>query len=68
MAHPVAESLPVVDQPWRLGVAPRPEELPAAPSAGEHSIEVMREAGFTPAEIDELIEQGALWADLTTTS
>jgi formyl-CoA transferase len=28
-----------------------------APSLGEHSVEILRESGFSPAEIDALIEQ-----------
>jgi crotonobetainyl-CoA:carnitine CoA-transferase CaiB-like acyl-CoA transferase len=68
LAHPGNDGLLVVDQPWRLGDDPRPADLPPAPAPGEHSIQVMREAGYSASEIDELIGRGALWTNLTPAS
>jgi crotonobetainyl-CoA:carnitine CoA-transferase CaiB-like acyl-CoA transferase len=37
----------------------RPKVDRPPPRLGEHSLEVLREAGLTPAEIDRLIAEGA---------
>jgi crotonobetainyl-CoA:carnitine CoA-transferase CaiB-like acyl-CoA transferase len=46
------------------GIAPsfsktRPEITRLQPRLGEHSVEVLREAGFTQAEIDAMLASGA---------
>ena len=46
------------------GIAPRfsktkPEITRLQPRLGEHSVEVLREAGFTGAEIDAMLKSGA---------
>jgi crotonobetainyl-CoA:carnitine CoA-transferase CaiB-like acyl-CoA transferase len=48
-----------VNNPIRLGFAkPRPSGPP--PAVGEHSEEVLREAGFSAAEVAALKKSGAL--------
>jgi crotonobetainyl-CoA:carnitine CoA-transferase CaiB-like acyl-CoA transferase len=37
-----------------------PEPARPAPRLGEHSVEVLRQAGFSDAEIDELVANGAV--------
>ena len=46
--------------PRFLGEAP--ELLPPAPTQGEHSVEVLLEAGLPRAEVDRLVEAGAVLA------
>ena len=40
--------------------APRPSARRGAPLLGEHTREVLKEAGWAPAEVDELIESGVV--------
>lgn len=37
----------------------RPEVTRLQPRLGEHSVEVLREAGFTASEIDAMLKTGA---------
>jgi crotonobetainyl-CoA:carnitine CoA-transferase CaiB-like acyl-CoA transferase len=46
------------------GIAPRfsktkPEITRLQPRLGEHSVEVLREAGYSAAEIDAMLQSGA---------
>ena len=53
------ESLLTINSPiWIDGAAKRPPRLP--PGLGEHSDEVLREAGFDAAEIARLRQAGAV--------
>jgi len=67
LRHGDAEPLPIVRQPWRLG-GETAEDLPPVPAPGADGIEVMREAGFSDAEVNRLIEEGILCMNLTPTS
>ncbi|ADB50760.1 CaiB/BaiF CoA transferase family protein [Conexibacter woesei] len=49
-----------VRAPWRLGSVGR-GRADAAPRLGADTADVLREAGCTPAEIDELLERGIAW-------
>jgi formyl-CoA transferase len=46
------------DTPWQLS-------LPA-PRLGEHSIDILREAGYPGDDIDRLIQNGSVVANLET--
>jgi alpha-methylacyl-CoA racemase len=50
--------MPVLAPPFRIDGA-HPEERGPAPRHGEHTVEVLTEAGFTAAEIDALRAAGA---------
>ena len=54
----VAGPLPQVGFPFRLGATPAKVRR-QAPGYGEHTREVLLEAGLTAAEIDELVAEGA---------
>jgi len=43
---------------WVEGVEKVPPRMP--PELGEHSVEVLREAGYDDAEIDELLASGVV--------
>jgi crotonobetainyl-CoA:carnitine CoA-transferase CaiB-like acyl-CoA transferase len=43
--------------PFKLGASPNPPERPA-PDLGQHTRQVLAEAGFAPAEVEELLETG----------
>jgi crotonobetainyl-CoA:carnitine CoA-transferase CaiB-like acyl-CoA transferase len=66
--HALARDLvrPAVDVPMNVTAAPflidgmRPPETRGAPLQGEHSNEVLAEAGYSSEEIAELIERGAV--------
>ena len=58
--HPRAGRYRAVRAPWRLASTGRgPERLP--PTLGEHTAEVLREAGVAPEEIDELLRRDLVW-------
>lgn len=52
--HPKAGTIKGVGHPVKFSALPRPEPKPA-PELGEHSSLILREFGFTAAEIDALI-------------
>jgi crotonobetainyl-CoA:carnitine CoA-transferase CaiB-like acyl-CoA transferase len=56
-AHPTEGKLRTMAAPGRWSATP-PGELRPAPRLGEHSAEILREAGYTKAEIDALIAAG----------
>jgi crotonobetainyl-CoA:carnitine CoA-transferase CaiB-like acyl-CoA transferase len=56
--HPTAGSVPLVRSPLRIDGA-RPEPGAAPPLLGEHTVEVLREAGVAEAEVAALVARGA---------
>jgi crotonobetainyl-CoA:carnitine CoA-transferase CaiB-like acyl-CoA transferase len=56
--HPVAGSVDTIGVPAKFSRTPGKVERPA-PLFGQHSREVLREAGFTEAEIHDLFASGA---------
>jgi crotonobetainyl-CoA:carnitine CoA-transferase CaiB-like acyl-CoA transferase len=56
--HPVAGTTRALGPPVKLSATP-PEVTRHAPSLGEHTREVLREAGFGDAEVDAMIAAGA---------
>jgi CoA:oxalate CoA-transferase len=57
--HPSAGRLPVVGFPWRFSETPA-DVAPAAPELGQHTEEVLLEAGLSWDEITALRERGAI--------
>jgi crotonobetainyl-CoA:carnitine CoA-transferase CaiB-like acyl-CoA transferase len=56
--HPTEGRLRMTDPPVRFGASPSSiRRMP--PQLGEHSAEVLAEAGYSPAEIDALVAAGA---------
>jgi crotonobetainyl-CoA:carnitine CoA-transferase CaiB-like acyl-CoA transferase len=60
-ASPRGETVRVLGRPYRMRHAPSPT-LAAAPSIGTHTVEVLREAGIEPSEIDALLADGVVVA------
>ena len=56
--HPTEGRLRLAGIPSRWSRS-RPSIRRPPPRLGEHSVEVLREVGYTPAEIDQLIAEGA---------
>jgi crotonobetainyl-CoA:carnitine CoA-transferase CaiB-like acyl-CoA transferase len=52
------EGLFGVRSPFRLDSMPRPRNEPV-PELGEHTVEVLKELGFTDDEIQRLLDDGA---------
>ena len=59
--HPTEGKIRQARPPARFSASPASVHRPA-PVLGEHTHEVLREAGYTPAEIDSLIENKAVGA------
>ena len=57
-AHPSEGNIRMTDFPVGFAGSPVPEARPA-PRLGEHSLEVLREAGFGEAELERLLASGA---------
>jgi crotonobetainyl-CoA:carnitine CoA-transferase CaiB-like acyl-CoA transferase len=61
VAHPQAGTARVAGIPIRLAATPgqvrRPPPLP-----GEHTVEVLQEAGFPPEHVAELVRRGVVQA------
>ena len=58
MDHPTEGRLRLAGIPSRWSRS-RPSVQRGPPRLGEHSVEVLREAGYSPAEIEQLIAEGA---------
>lgn len=59
MEHPVAGAVPTVGSPLRVDGSPARSTAPP-PTVGQHSREILAGLGAEPAEIDRLVEQGAV--------
>lgn len=59
MEHARAGSYEGVRQPLKFSATPGPEPF-SAPALGQHADEILTEAGYTPAEIGNLRDQGAI--------
>lgn len=53
------QSITAPDVPMKLGSA-EPKRAASPPALGEHSIEVLQDAGFEPEEIVDLLEKGVI--------
>jgi crotonobetainyl-CoA:carnitine CoA-transferase CaiB-like acyl-CoA transferase len=58
--HPAAGPYRTVRAPWRLASSGRGRALPA-PMLGEHTVEVLREAGVSDEEAKSLFARGVAW-------
>jgi crotonobetainyl-CoA:carnitine CoA-transferase CaiB-like acyl-CoA transferase len=59
--HPTLGEVNLLRSPINLSACPHPERFErAAPDAGQHSAEVLREAGFDATEIADLMQQGVI--------
>lgn len=57
--HPSEGRLHVLAHPTRWSATPPSREMAPAPQLGEHTREVLREAGYAPERIEALLAQGA---------
>jgi crotonobetainyl-CoA:carnitine CoA-transferase CaiB-like acyl-CoA transferase len=57
--HPAAGTYKVIPPPVRFSATPASVRRPA-PLPGEHTREVLAEAGLTDAEISDLLDSGVL--------
>jgi crotonobetainyl-CoA:carnitine CoA-transferase CaiB-like acyl-CoA transferase len=55
--HPTEGPIRAMDTPSRWSASPPAYRL-HAPLLGEHSVEILREAGYSPGEIEELLTSG----------
>lgn len=56
--HPTEGALHTLGHPTRWSATPPPRELAPAPQLGQHTREVLAEAGYSPDRIDTLYAQG----------
>lgn len=64
--HPTAGPVRSVTSPWRLGLDGNSKHQPA-PLLGTDTREVLRAAGYSEGEIDELLEKEVAWESVTKT-
>lgn len=57
--HPTEGSMHALAPPTRWSATPPSRDFAPAPRLGEHTVEVLREAGYPAARIEELLENGA---------
>jgi crotonobetainyl-CoA:carnitine CoA-transferase CaiB-like acyl-CoA transferase len=57
VTHPVFGPARYIGSPARYAAAPAASISPAAPLFGEHNDEILHELGYSPADIDQLIEK-----------
>lgn len=58
--HPKIGKVKVLKQPWKLSVTPGGIRLPP-PVLGEHTVQVLREIGFSSKKIKTLKEKGVIY-------
>lgn len=63
--HPTEGTVTTPGFPYRFSATP-PEVRRGAPVAGEHTREILAEAGFTAAQVDELLTGGVVHAPADT--
>jgi crotonobetainyl-CoA:carnitine CoA-transferase CaiB-like acyl-CoA transferase len=64
--HPAAGPVRTVGSPWRLASDGGPQGHRLAPVLGADTRVVLGEAGYTEAEIDDLVEKGVAWTSSAT--
>ncbi|GAA6118892.1 CoA transferase [Acidovorax sp. FG27] len=57
--HPTEGPMHAMGHPTRWSATPPAHDLPAAPRLGQHTRALLAQAGYTPAQIDALLAQGA---------
>jgi crotonobetainyl-CoA:carnitine CoA-transferase CaiB-like acyl-CoA transferase len=63
--HPTAGPVKAIGLPIKFSETPGGVQRPA-PTFGQHTREVLRESGYSDAEIDRLAEQGAIQLPAST--
>ncbi|MBU2647556.1 CoA transferase [bacterium] len=58
--HSRAGDIQIMDKPWRLSATPGEIRYPP-PAYGEHTTEILKEFGFTQADVDDLKENKVLY-------
>jgi len=61
--HPTEGAMHTLAHPTKWSATPPARSFSPAPRLGEHTRQLLEEAGYTPESIDALIEQGACQAD-----
>ena len=61
--HPTEGPMHILAHPTKWSATPPARRFSPAPRLGEHTRQLLEEAGYTPARINTLIEQGACRAD-----
>jgi crotonobetainyl-CoA:carnitine CoA-transferase CaiB-like acyl-CoA transferase len=59
LAHPIAGETPQIGPPIEMSLTPGRLTTPS-PLLGQHTMEVLREAGLTEAEVDSLVSDGVV--------
>lgn len=61
--HPTEGSMHALAPPTRWSATPPSRAFAPAPRLGEHTVELLREAGYPAARIEQLLESGACRSD-----
>jgi crotonobetainyl-CoA:carnitine CoA-transferase CaiB-like acyl-CoA transferase len=57
--HPTEGAMHVLAHPTRWSATPPAREFEPAPQLGQHTVEVLQEAGFSREQIEQLLATGA---------